>query len=416
MVTHVRATDGLYDDSVTALCALTARGRLWVGTERRGVSVWNGSWWRNYDALTGPLGVHISAIVVNPKTGDVWIGSEEGVSIYSDRSKSWRYVTVAEGLASNKVTSIAFTLGGTAIVGTADDGLMIGSPKPLSATGAKAKAADSSAQDDLPYSIWTQVKATDDPSVSETGTGLPGNQINCLLTNKAGKVFCGTSTGLASSTDGAQTWNFVRGWSWQEKMPQSAVRQGRRHSPDGTFPLADDFVSCLAFDKAEHLYVGHRQRGLEVYDDTTGEQLFHSRHDAYGVDIKALAATSTGGVLVGNYGSGVSLVSWVGINSEAEAAPSPLSRTAQMPAPAIAPNLSELKAIADQLIPTASTANQPGSGYFQGEDWQTQRELVRSLRQTVRGALRRRLERGCSCSVRSGLFGDAAARKQHTSG
>ena len=62
---------GLGDDDIYSLTC-DKLGRVWAGTGRDGVSVFNGKAWQTYDRLTGPLGCHVTALATSPVTGDVW--------------------------------------------------------------------------------------------------------------------------------------------------------------------------------------------------------------------------------------------------------------------------------------------------------------------------------------------------------
>jgi len=348
---HYRAEDGLYDDSITALC-LDRLGRLWVGTERRGVSVFNSSWWQNYDIMSGPLGVHVTTIVLNPLNGDIWIGSDCGLSIYSEQTKSWRYITEFNGLPSDAINCIAFTSEGTALVGSADDGILVSDPSSH-------------------YSSWTTINATPASQSTETGLGLPSNQINCLLINKAGKIYCGTSSGLAFSNDNGNTWNYLHGYKWQLKIKQD-VRNAIPLNPTSVvLPLSDDYISALAYDKNGYLYIGHRQGGFEVIDDSDGSQLYHTRLDSYGTDIRSLTLLSSNGLLIGNYGTGASTISWTTEKIYPEVPPIKARTIVAFPLPAAPLTVNEISADAKKLTKIGVTPGQ-GTGYYLGEDWQTQ--------------------------------------------
>ena len=73
--------DALGEDEATAV-ACDAQGRVWVGHCRRGVSVFNGRAWKNYDQLTGPLGGHVFALAVCPTDGDIWMATDRGLARY----------------------------------------------------------------------------------------------------------------------------------------------------------------------------------------------------------------------------------------------------------------------------------------------------------------------------------------------
>ncbi len=79
--THFTVADGIGDDNGYAI-ACDHQGRVWVGTLNHGVSVCNGQAWKNYDQMTGPLGGHVTVIAISPKNGDVWMATEVGLARY----------------------------------------------------------------------------------------------------------------------------------------------------------------------------------------------------------------------------------------------------------------------------------------------------------------------------------------------
>ncbi len=348
---HFRAEDGMYDDSITALC-VDRVGRVWAGTERRGVCVYNNSGWQNFGIMSGPLGVHVTAISLNPVNGDIWICSEGGISIYSDRTKKWSYITEADGLPTDDLTCIAFTARGSAVVGTADDGLLL---------------SDSRSN----YHTWTTVTAPPTAQTTETGAGLSCNQINCLLIDKAGKIFCGTSSGLSCSTDGGVTWSYLHGWKWQIKARRYVRNSIQVAADTPTLPLSDDYVSALAFDKSGLLYIGHRQGGLEVLSDSNAMQLYHTRLNEYGIDIRTLTPLSSGAMLVGNYGEGASAFTWTTAKIIPESPPIAVDKPSLFPLPAGGLTTAQLSALRARIV-SLSTAQTGQSGYSLGEDWQSQ--------------------------------------------
>ena len=57
--------------------------------------------------------------------------------------------------------------------------------------------------------------------------------------------------------------------------------------------ILEDYVTSLASDGAGRLYVGHRQKGLEVLDPDTGARVDDAK-TAYGGFVDALLPTRTG--------------------------------------------------------------------------------------------------------------------------
>jgi ligand-binding sensor domain-containing protein len=120
--TQFNKDTGLPDDNCRVLLCDTL-GRVWVGTENSGLAVYNGVTWRNYDSLNGPLGSHIFSIAQDPLDGSIWISTENGLSRYSDSSKTWQYFTTADGLPSNQANVLAFDKVGDLFVGSHCDGM-----------------------------------------------------------------------------------------------------------------------------------------------------------------------------------------------------------------------------------------------------------------------------------------------------
>ncbi len=72
-------TDNIYG------LAQDAAGRLWVGTQNQGVSVYNGKKWQNYGVIDGPIGEHVFSIAADPDParGTVWIATDHGLTSWT---------------------------------------------------------------------------------------------------------------------------------------------------------------------------------------------------------------------------------------------------------------------------------------------------------------------------------------------
>ena len=235
--------DGLGDDNVYAL-AQDEKGRVWVGHQSHGVSVWNGRAWRNYDVTEGPLGERVFDIAVSPLDGSVWIATNRGLSIYDVARESWRYEGRWTGLPSDQVQALGFAADGTVFVGTQCDGLAIGSPKNN-------------------YGRWGSVRGSADMPLYASGAGLPSDVINDVTVTGDDTVYVATGYGLARSYDRGRSWAFLRGADWRARLegrtfPQPIPPQPKRDT------LAEDVVTTLAEDAAGNLWLGHPTKGVEV--------------------------------------------------------------------------------------------------------------------------------------------------------
>lgn len=357
--------DGLGDDTVYAL-AEDRRGRIWAGTQRNGVSVWNGQRWQNYGVLDGPLGEHVFAIATCPSNGDVWIATNLGLARYSLLKDTWRYYTRAEGLPSDQIQALAFDSTGTLYAGTQCDGLVI------------AHGTD--------YADWRIVPGPAQMPLAGVGEGLPSAQVNDVLVADNDTVYAATTCGLARSKDGGETWSFVRGADWAEKV------KNQRHKPQPQMPtgalnyeeLREDYVTNLGEDEKGLLYIGYRQKGYEIRRPLTDRVPLRSAREAddrfpY---VGAVLPLRDGRILLANYGSGLTV---------AEAAP-PFVPTADenkemgfrrnwknfelprgpvaLPAVAAPPTEAELQDMI-QKVGAAKAELQPGEGYYEGDDWRT---------------------------------------------
>jgi hypothetical protein len=346
---------GLGDDDLYSLTC-DRLGRVWAGTGRDGVSVFNGNTWRTYDRLTGPLGCHVVALATSPLNGDVWGCTEAGLFCYSLVHKTWRYITCANGLPSDQPDCLAFSKQGTLFVGTLCDGLGIASP------------ANN-------YTHWQHIPGPTTLPDTPGGDGLPSALINCLLVSKFGVVYAGTDCGLAHSTDNGQHWRFLRGADWQAKLAGLYHPVPPRETDTSGLLMSEDYVTALAEDGAGHLYIGHRQKGLGVFDEVTVQGV--PTPGAYGGYVKALLPTSHGHLLIGTYGDGLTTMPCAPASSAAtSAALSKLSSAfAPLPAPAAPPTAAQLAAML-RRVKSLGAAPSGIEATFLGEDWQTQGDEI----------------------------------------
>ncbi len=244
---------GLVSNHICSLC-LDAKKRLWAGTDRHGVCVFNGVKWQHYGLLDGPLGSHVVAIVSDPYGKSVWMCSEAGVSIYETGKHTWHYIPQAVRGKSNGLTAnglppnpdcVAFNRAGVAFVGTQCNGLAIGYP---------------------PYNRWWMVTGPWQIPITPFGKGLPSSLINAVAVGKGGRVYVATDEGLAwNSRKNPFAFQYERGadYAMKDKQlwhPPPGFKMPPRKFLNRLLPA--DHITCLAVNSQGKLWLGTWHSGL----------------------------------------------------------------------------------------------------------------------------------------------------------
>ena len=353
------ARDGLGGDNVYAL-ALDRQGRVWAGHGSGGVSVFNGKQWRNYGVLDGPLGERINDIAISPIDGDVWMATNLGLCRYRASEGRWSYLTRVQGLPSDQVAALAFGKDGTLYVGFQSDGIGI------------AKAPK--------YDKWQRVGGPVRPDAAPAGSGLPSPFINDMLVTDDGTVYAATTAGLATSRAGGRQWKYVRGADWEEKVRQRLGGPPRGWQAKPTPTLAEDYVTCLALESGNRLWVGHRRAAFDVLDAKSGRMLERGK-DKIAVGkalvpaehyIKAICPVAgSDEVVLATYGDSLRIArSEEAHPAEAAANPNPVA-TMAFPAPAAPPTAVELQNMLQDVAALPNRRWRRGQAMFLGEDWRT---------------------------------------------
>ena len=101
------------------------RGYIWAGTSYKGISVFNGSDWTNYDIGECLLGGSVNSIA-SDSLGRIWVGTDFGLAVF-DGNNWFHYTKHSSGLVSNEVDDIIVTGAGPSLPPT--PALGIGSAK-----------------------------------------------------------------------------------------------------------------------------------------------------------------------------------------------------------------------------------------------------------------------------------------------
>ncbi|MFP4029048.1 MAG: two-component regulator propeller domain-containing protein [Candidatus Brocadiia bacterium] len=370
-------SDGLADNYVYAICS-DRQGRIWVGHLRGGVSVYNGQSWKNYGPASGPLSGRVFDIACCPVTGQVWIATSAGLSRYCPKEKIWSYYGRWNGLPEDQIQTLAITGRGHILAGTQSSGLAIGRP-------AAAEIR------------WRTLEGPHRMPLKASGRGLPSGLINDILVGKDGTMYVATDTGLARRP-ARGSWSYVRGKDLPAKLSGMFLPGGWRGRRDvenlkksletgqSKLLLAEDYVCSLAEDERGRIWMGHRRRGVEVFDPKSGRIVARKLHpgrrgeaaeeEAEGNYVFSLACLPNGQALVGTYGEGLKLE----MRSSGSHSPQPprpagtkqaAGEPADLPAEAEAFKAEKLDRIRRHLQSSVGPTG-TRSVHYLGDDWQTQ--------------------------------------------
>jgi hypothetical protein len=393
--------DGLGDDNIYAL-ACDSQGRIWAGHLNHGITVFNGQKFQSYEVvaglskpgtLAGPLGERIFRIAVapdhwslpagqaptfhdtltdkdSPMAGSVWMATSAGIAIYFPSTDTWSYLTRAEGLPSDQANAIAFAKDGTVYVGLQCDAIALASPADHYATWQQVTAANPT-----PHPVDGKLVDTPVPTVGQ-GPGLPTDLINDLLVAQDGTVYAATTLGLAWSTDKGNSWQFIRGADWIDKVKNRFGGpppgwQAPTDANKGGAILAEDYTTTLAEDPDGNLFVGHRATAGDILAPKAAKRL-NATDNLCVTSLVPIPGTKI--AIRGTYGDGMS------IHSNDLKAPLRLltstaaSAPAKPPSGALPPSTEQLEKLAAKAKGKLAT-NQAVLAYM-GQDWMTQGDWV----------------------------------------
>ena len=230
--------------------AVDRHGRLWAGTVRHGLFIQNDGQWTHY-----AIGEWIPTIRVSPVDGTVVLATDVGVIGYEAEKDEW--TEIDSSIVQS--TALAFDANGNLFVGTACSGIV-----------RMDKDAAGNFRSGKRFMASRRFGPGSAPNVSPVpldpcGMGLPSNQINAILVGSDGTVWAGTSAGLAWSRDNGETWTFLRGRDYGDKMRGlfAGTPHGWKELPRVRFGelLPEDHVSLLVEDESGTLWVGTSSLG-----------------------------------------------------------------------------------------------------------------------------------------------------------
>ena len=350
--------DGLGDERIYALVC-DRQNRIWAGHLNHGVSVFNGEQWRNYDVGQGPLGEHVFDLAISPLNGDVWMATNSGLTRYAVAADSWTQYTRLDGLPETALQSLAFNAAGDVIAGTQTHGLVI------------ARAATG-------YGKWKRIYGPQH---------LPSDLINDVMVTRQNQIYVATAGGIARSDDNGHTWRSLRDSATSDNavMEKSSDKSAltaktqiaaKQNTVALDAPLLrENYVTCLAQDGNDHVWIGYRRLGYEVRGRQRLQVLLHNNGEQQQGFVRAiLPLPGNAPPLVGFYGEGhgLAIQQFATIAEPLPAVPS----IADLPSPAQPPTLAQLNALLQQVSRVtpwekSQSATRPVATVLD-DDWTTQ--------------------------------------------
>ncbi len=240
-----------------------AKGRLWVGTGRHGVSVHDGRAWRTLGPEKGLAGYHVYSILP-ASDGSVWIGTEGGTSRIG-RDGELTTLRTEDGLPSNEVSDIVEDKQGNIWFA----GFVGGAARLDKGTRKITR---------IPERL------------------LATSLLNDLYVDSSGRLWLSGQGGI-TLLDPARMRPLAR---FLGKKSRVAARRGVFRI------LPDDYVRCVCEKTKGEFYVGTRRKGLWLLNLDTMKM---SRVKGFGRDfVFAMARGGDGSVFVGAYGGGLTRI------------------------------------------------------------------------------------------------------------
>ena len=180
-----------YPDTLNAYAlAEDASSNIWAGTDNRGIAVWNGQSWKTYSREDGIPGERIYDIATWKNRFAV--ATSGGIALYKDNK--WTFFTRAEGLADDAAAALAFD--GEANLLAAYNCGGIGT-----STSTNGYAAWKNTQAPWHYDNRNRVRQPYDA----VGSGLPSNLGNAIAAGVQGRIWYGSTAGVATSGNAGAT-------------------------------------------------------------------------------------------------------------------------------------------------------------------------------------------------------------------
>lgn len=257
---YTRQNSSLVQDRVLSI-AFDSSGRVWFGTGKDAIIVFNGETWKSYP--TQNLGlvedpVHTIAIDSSDK---VWIGTSYGVGVSVFDGENWKnYTTQNSGLVDDKVCAIAIDSFEKVWLGTCSGGVSV-----------------------FDGETWK--------SYTTKNSGLLADSVYAIAIDSSDKVWIGTrrkqlmnwpTPGGFKDADGVSVFD---GEDWEFYTTQNS-------------DLVDDRHNTIAIDSSDRVWIG-TYKGVSVFDGENWVTLTEENSGILNNDVAVIVSDKKGFMWIG---------------------------------------------------------------------------------------------------------------------
>lgn len=362
----MRYYPGLPDTEAFTCIVEDKQHRIWVGTDNKGIAVFNGKEWQVYNKENTLSGEHVYSIAVAPGSGVVAVATSGGISLYNPEKNEWWDLTRADGLVEDQVESLAFDDKDNLWLAYSCAGVSVASP---------SKAYKDFRQIQSKW-YWDTNQYLRQPEKNK-GEGLSSNLCNKILPVEMGKILVGTCAGLAC-LDEKKRWKYVRGMDYDAKN-KGAYDQRKnkfRENSNKENLLPQDYITCLA-ESEKGYWVGTRDEGVALLDKfhlNVLKKISGDKNSPLPCKwIRSILILANGTVLGASYGKGIFVL--VSKSGEGLISKSNDLISNNMPAFPVFPDEKKWKQTCQSFIDGGKTSSNqltPSSAaVFAEEDWST---------------------------------------------
>ena len=329
-------------------------GAVWVGTDNRGIAVWNGTNWKHIAREHGLAGERIYSIAAH--RSQIAVATSGGISLYKNRT--WNHHTRADGMADDIASSLSFDAQGNLWAAYACGGIGV-----LPASGTPVWKNMQAA--------WTHSpRQTIRQPLTATGTGLPSNLGNAIAAYGP-YTYCATTCGIARGN--GKTWHYRRGRDYEAKnkgsLPPATPPPGTTAPPREQL-LLEDYATAL-YPCEQGLWAGYREQGVQLLDPDTlapkptqpGD--FNKAKDPRAKWVRQFVRLPGGALYAATYGGGIRKI------ADLPALPAPALTKKQHPAHPYLPSIPTEKEIAGMLAKLEKGKPAEDPAFYWHEDWLT---------------------------------------------